>query len=237
MRTVPTSPADVETDAILRDSFQGMINCLNLELRPFPVAGRVTFLREPQVPDVDQGRIVDLQDETGVDDGLIFFTDGLRHRPCIVLLGLIVLVWQDLQRRRRYCGNERLLGLLAAHGRRKKFNIAPNCLLPDVFDRSGADKAEYRRRAGASHAAVFRIEFGEFLALLASERISPSPYFGVFFSDLKAGQTVIDVRPPSCEIDRTVHRLAELAVIDDIDADLGLPLHNIANRRLKARQQ
>ena len=85
VRAVPASPADVEAHAVFGDALQRMVERLHLERRPLAVAGDVVVEREPPVIDVDDRRIVDLQDEAGVDDGPVFLADRLGERPGVVL--------------------------------------------------------------------------------------------------------------------------------------------------------
>ena len=71
MRAVPASPADVESDPVFGNPLQSVIDSLDLKFGPFSVAGDFTLDREPPVPDIDQSRVVDLQDESGIDDGFV----------------------------------------------------------------------------------------------------------------------------------------------------------------------
>src|ERR1700678_1699608 len=91
-----------------------------------------------------------------------------------------------------------------------------------VFDRTGTGEPEHARARAAgraaAHAAVFGIEFGEFLALFAAERPSSAPLPGLLLPQFEAGKAVVDVGPPRAEIGRPAHRFAKLAVVVDNDA-------------------
>jgi hypothetical protein len=86
-------------------------------------------------------------------------------------------------------------------------------------------------------ACFLGVKLGELLALLAAERPSGTALLGGFLSQVEARQPIVDVRPPRAEIDRTAHRFAELAVIDDVDAGGGLRAHHVGDRRSQAREE
>src|SRR5262249_31691489 len=92
-------------------------------------------------------------------------------------------------------------------------------------------------RLRAAHAAVFRIKLGELLALLAAERPCAAPLLGDRLAKLEPRKAVVHVGPPGAVIDGPAHRLAELAVIDDVDAALRLTADNVSNRRPQPRLQ
>jgi hypothetical protein len=59
---------------------------------------------------VDEGGVVDLEDEAGVDDGAVLLANGLGERPGVVLHGAVVGVADDLQGRRGDGRHEGFLG-------------------------------------------------------------------------------------------------------------------------------
>ena len=110
----------------------------------------------------------------------------------------------------------------------------------DVFDGSGAGETVELRAAGAAlpgrargGARLGGVEFGELLALLAAEGPGGAALLGVLFAQFEAFEARIDVGPPRAKIHRAPHRLAVLAVVDDIDAELGLLADNVAHSRAK----
>ena len=75
---------------------------------------------------------------------------------------------------------------------------------------------------GLAGAQLLGIERGEFLALLAAEGPCGTALLGNLLAQLIAGKTIVDIGPPRAVVDRPPHGLAELAVIDDVDAALDL---------------
>ena len=86
------------------------------------------------------------------------------------------------------------------------------------------------RAALRSGARFGGVEFSEILALFAAERPSAAALLGLLLAQFEALKTGIDVRPPCAEIHGTAHRLAVFAVVDDVDAGIGLAADNIADR-------
>src|SRR5262249_16171822 len=86
-------------------------------------------------------------------------------------------------------------------------------------------------------ACFLAVELGELLALLAAERPGRSPPLRLLSAQLVAAEPVVDVGPPGAEIDRAAHRLAELAIIDDVDAAGGLAADHVRNCGSQARQE
>ena len=85
MRTFPTAPADVVADSVFGDAFERVVHASTWFSAHFRKPAMSLAQRIPPVADVDEDGIVDLEDETGIGDGLVFFPHGLRDRPCIVL--------------------------------------------------------------------------------------------------------------------------------------------------------
>ena len=81
------------------------------------------------------------------------------------------------------------------------------------------------------------IELGELLAFLAAEGPGGAALLGLLLAQLEACEARIDVGPPRAEIHRAPHRLAILAVVDDIDAGLGLLTDDVVNGRAQPRLQ
>ena len=101
VRPMPAAPADVETNAVFGNSLERVVHGLDLESGPLAVACHVAAEREPPVVNINQRRIVDLDDEPCINNCLVFLVDRLGQGPGIVFAILVVLVRQDLQRGRR----------------------------------------------------------------------------------------------------------------------------------------
>src|SRR5262249_51327251 len=112
-----------------------------------------------------------------------------------------------------------------------------------VLDRPRTDQSKQAARAaaaalaGAAHSTVFRIELGELLAFLTPECPRRAALFRLSLLDLIARKAVIDVGPPCSVVDSPAHGFSELAVIDDINASVGLPADNLGDRGFEPRQQ
>src|SRR6516165_11676779 len=100
-----------------------------------------------------------------------------------MLLALVIFVWKNLQRRRRYCGHERLFDAEAAERGLQVFDVVLDDSLPGIFQRRGASEPVHPRAAGrALHplgndsalagACLLGVELGELFAFFAAERPS-----------------------------------------------------------------
>ena len=74
-------------------------------------------------------------------------------------------------------------------------------------------------------------------ALLAPEGPRGATFFRRLLSHLESGKPIVDVGPPSPEIEGAAHGLAEFAIIDDVDAALRLALQHLGNRGAQPRQK
>ena len=104
--------------------------------------------------------------------------------------------------------------------------ITAQCLIAAVCD--WAKAARPRRRARNAQ-GILCVEFGKFALLPSHSHDAHRPAsgcaiwrFGAGRSWPKAGQAIEDVGAPSRKIRRGTHRLAELAIIGNVDADVQL---------------
>ena len=115
VRPVPAAPADVITDAILRQTAQRVIERLDPHRGEFLVfldAG----LRIGHVPGVRQAGIVELQHEARLDDGLVFLAHRLAERLEERLVRRVVPVLPPCEASRSNRSDEPLLGLHLGEG-------------------------------------------------------------------------------------------------------------------------
>ena len=96
---------------------------------------------------LDEPRVVDLEDQPGVDDGQVLLAQRLGHRGHVLVLGGVVLVEPEAHRARG--GQERLGDVVLGDGRLETRDVALDGLLPAVAHRSGADHEVGRRGPGA----------------------------------------------------------------------------------------
>ncbi len=176
-------------------------------------------------------------------------TDRFGQRPGIVLAALVIFVWQDLQGRRRYRRHKCFFDARSAECSFEIFDVAPNRRVTGIFDRTGASEAIHARAArarrlgaltgsGALRRARFlRIEFGEIPRFFAAERPGRPSLLCALFPQLEARQAIVDVGPPGAEIDLSAHRFRKLAVVDDVDAAIGLLANDVRYRGFQSWQQ
>ncbi len=217
MRAVPASPAEMVAHAVFRDVAQSVVERLDAHL----AVGAERL--EPHsnadaIPQRGQPRIVDLQDQAGGDDGLVFDPHRLGEGEHILFVALVIAVVPiDLEAPRRRRREEHVLG---SGGRERDVDLALEADLPDVSDGTGAglhraflgDLRAGRIEQGAALGSIL-VEVGEFLAILAllDQRLPARRL------DLgEAAEARLHVAQP-------VAALGILAFVDDIDPDLALP--------------
>ena len=89
MGAVVVAPTDMQANLFAGDATQGVIQCVNPQ-RVFAVVGQGDVGQA--VPAVLQVRIVDLQQEAGIDDGLVFLMHGISDGQQERLVALVVFV-------------------------------------------------------------------------------------------------------------------------------------------------
>ena len=123
------------------------------------------------VPVVGKAWIVDLQDDAGIDDGLVFVAHGVGRGEQKLFFGLVIEVDAAGEAARADRTHEALFG--AGRGQRlfQIVDIGLECRMAGIFDRPGTSRPPHRppRRAPHKTAARFRVEikFAEFLPVAA----------------------------------------------------------------------
>ena len=84
VRAVPGAPAHVQADSLRRQPAQRVVGCLDTQRDEREVVLQARF-RVDLVLGLGQGRVVDLQDEPGVEDRLVFLAHGIRRRIEVLL--------------------------------------------------------------------------------------------------------------------------------------------------------
>ena len=212
---------------------QRVVERVDAELRPAPVVLDRAALREDRVVLVHQHGVVDLEQEAGVDDRRVLLVQRVGDREDELLLGRVVLVAQPVDACRRDHRQERVGDV---HARRAPpgSGRCPARGAGVVLDRAGAEPA-LRLRAPASsgslHAdpvrdlarergVVLRVELRERLPVAArrQDRLALERHHAL----LDPAHALVQVRDPG--------RLAHLAVVDDVDARLGLAADDVGDR-------
>ena len=106
VRAVPAAEADVVADALLRDALERMVERLDPQLRPAPVVLDRAAEREDRVVLVQQHRVVDLEQEAGVDDAPVLLVQRVGDGEDELLLARVVLVAQPVDAGRSDDGEE-----------------------------------------------------------------------------------------------------------------------------------
>ncbi len=243
VRRVPATPADVQPRALLGNALQRMIDGLDLEREPLQILVGVV-----RIVEVRELRRIDLDVEAGRDDGFVLLVHRLGEREQVLLLGLVVLVdarAERAQRRRRH-GHERAFHVDAGERRFQSCELGIELVHTLVGDRPRAHRQVGRRPDGRvgldlrrqPHGRLDRrprlVEVRELLALACDgsvhlvarqTRVQPEERLLVL-AHLEAAQAVAHVAQERV--------LAELAVVDDVDAGFGLLAHDIADGACRA---
>ena len=208
--------------AILGDALKGVVERFDEFGEPAAI-----FLesagRNHAVERGGRARIVDLQDEAGVDDRPVFGTH--RRRDCCepLLLALVVFILAVRQHARRR--DDRHEGFFHLHAFERGFEIVdvtPQDVLPDIFHR--ADAGDH---LGVGH-RLTHVEFGvELLEARPVGSRGPGPEARRDRAQLEAAQALDDILVPT-------DGLAEFAVADDVNADFRLAADHIGDGLLQA---
>ena len=91
VRAVPAAPADVIAHAVLGDALQRMVQHFDAHQR-IALVLLDARLRIEHVPGARKARVVELQDEAGVDDGPILYAIALAMASKNLLGALVVTV-------------------------------------------------------------------------------------------------------------------------------------------------
>ena len=138
MRAGPASPADVVAHAILGDALERVVERFDEFGEPAPILleGR---RRNHAVIGRGRARIVDLQDEAGVDDRPVFGAHrrGDRGEPLLLALVVFILAVRQHARRRDH-RHESLFHLHVLERGFEVGDVALQDLLPDIFHRADA---------------------------------------------------------------------------------------------------
>ncbi len=105
MRAVPRTPAQVETNLVLGEVAQGVVERVHADLGE----GQVVLhsgLGVDLVPGFRDGGVVDLDGQAGIDNGLVLLAHGVRAGVDEFFIGRVVLVANARAGTRGECGDE-----------------------------------------------------------------------------------------------------------------------------------
>ena len=162
---------------------------------------------------------VDLQHEAGLGDGLVFVPHRVGDRVDVGLEILVVVVAEEQRHHAGRGGAHEAAGRLHARERRLEIvDVGLRRLLVAHADRRVAGRRLAARAAGiAEHALLQLRELGE---VLIDEGVAGAA---------EAVEPVLDVGG--------VARLRHFAVVDEVDAGVGLLFDHLGHRRAHARGQ
>ena len=138
VRSVPGTPTGVHTHLSRVDSAQGVVECVDADLDERSVVVERRF-RVDLVEVLREGRIVDLDGQSCLGDGEVFFAQHIGPRPDEFLIGLVVLVGDAGGRTGRQCVDV-ACALVVARGSQTGLevrDITVDLVLADVADRAG----------------------------------------------------------------------------------------------------
>ena len=163
--------------------------------------------------------VVDLHEKPGVDDRLVFLVHGVGDRNEVLLLGPVIRVLLPvLDAGRGDSRDEGLLGLRAREGGLEIFDIRLHVLVALVGDGPGAHHVHGPCRGTGHRATEPLVELWKGPHL---SRATPRAAGRVLVRD-ESGQALVDVRNEA--------RLAHLAVVDHVQAELGLLADDVSHR-------
>src|SRR5512145_707116 len=226
VRARPAAPAYVVADATGRDAFSCTVDRLDLALEPASIVGERGRRHHAVVRDRG-ARVVQLEQEAGVDDRTVFVAHGLGDRFEHLLVARVVLVLAVGNHARRCRDRQESLDDASALERRLEVrDVALHFGLAGVTDRPHAhglpDRGERGRRrpARAVELVIELVKAGAVGSARNARRIFE--------------RAALEAAQPLQRVLRPADRLAELAITGHIDAGLGLLAHNFFNRAREA---
>ena len=216
--------ASMPADALAREPPQRVVERLHPHLRPS--TDLIDAQLGPRYVVGRQMRIVDLHEEPRVDDRLVLLAHRVGDREEIFLVGLVVGVALPVLDARR--GDRRDEGLRGASRRERGLEVLDvrlNVLVTLVDHRAGAHHVQRAHGRARHRAREPLVELGKRADLArAAPRAPPAFRIG-----LEAGEALVDVGNEA--------GLAHLAVVHDVDAELGLLADDLGHRALDPQGQ
>ena len=241
VRAVPRTPAHVETHEIRVNALQRVVQRVNTHARERAVILN-RRLRVHLIPDLRDIRRINLDRQARVRNPLVLLAQHVRARPHHGLVVLVERVSHASRRTRRNRRHETIRHGLT-HSLQRVLHardIALHGLGTDVGQLTRNRRERNRVAVRDVNTRIrIRVRVRETLPVAALSKrregqaaIAAGGGTHVETLDVLKGQsaeTREGIRPPRTVINRVDHRVAVLAVVDDIQADLGLTLHNAVN--------
>ncbi len=240
VRAVPAAPAEMKADAILRQAAQRVVE--RFDPRHGELA--VFFGRRLGIDLIEvlgDRRIVDLQDETSLDDRLVLLAHRLGTGEDEFLVALVVLVADARGAARPDRGHESLGDIVGGKGRLEVGDVGSDGGVAGVAERRHADRPVGGARPGGDAGIAIAIGLGKAqpVAPVAEARQhhvagARSPHRKIIEAEpghLEPAQPREGIAPPGAVVDLGAHRLAVLAVARHGDAGGHLAAHDVAHGR------
>ena len=241
VRSVPGAPADMQARLFLGQAGDGIIEDVDaLADKTAEVLHR--RLRVDLVPSLGQVGRVELHSKPSIGDGLVFGAHGTADVGEQLMLIVVVAVGQACGRAGRKGGDE--AGGAGWEGVGKQAHIGGDFILADVGYRSG--ELWVRHLGAAGEDARIRIIIGlreqravaainkrrqPRLTRLGAHHLGRFPAVGI--RHRQPAQAAKRIIPPRAIIHRARGDMAVLALVNDIESEIELPLDDVRHRRLQ----
>ena len=193
--------------------------------------------RVHHVPVLGNRRIVKLQDQSGIDDGLVFLAHGLADRVHELFVALVVDVAQPRCARRRNRGHEAFFDAVGFQCRFEMADVGLDRVVALIDDRSGADRPLGHWRPGINAAVRILIDRQKLGAVAPVGKACQHDFarLGTLrrrvvkarASKVEPAKSIEAIAPPGPVIDLVAHRFAEFAVARNVDPDVFLLTDNV----------
>src|SRR6185503_8255469 len=219
----PGAPAHMIADAVSRQPLDRVVENVDLPCQPFAVIGEARRRHHAVIGD-GTARVVELEQETGIDDHLVFGAHRFRDRSLQLLVASVVLVLAVGNHARRRSDRQKTFFHLHVLERGLEVvDVALQFGLPGIFDRADADRLCCRRDR------LLRIELGVELGKLRAISATLE-----WISRLLPERAALEARQALECVLRPADGLAELAVADDVNAGTCLLAYDVGNRVAQA---
>ena len=242
VRPMPAAPAQMEADAVLRQAAECVIERLDPDHRKLLVVLH-RRLGIDHVPSRGGGRVVELQDQPGIQDRLIFLAQGLGAGVQELFVGFVIFIRDPISAAGRDSGHKPLLDPGSFEGGLEICDVGGDLGVARVGEWADADRAAGGPRSHPDARLAVGISRREPHAVPpiggAGQRDFPGagalrrPGIQGRPAQLEPAQTTERVVPPCAITDSVTHRFAQLAVAGNIDTELALMAHDIRHRGSK----
>ena len=193
------------------------------------------------VPVLGDRRIVELQDQPRVDDRPVFLAHRIGAGVQQFLVGLVVRVGDPRGAARGDRTHEALLDARRLHRRLEVGDVGRDRVVAGIGDRPDADRRR-RSRPGGDAGLGIGVGRGEPAAIPAVAEAGQHDLAGAGPArrrieragagrKIESAEAAPGVAPPRAVLHALGHRLAELAVTGDVDAEIALTADDLRHRR------